>query len=216
MDSDLEVGLRLFRKFRHSQRIERWLAEMQAHDLELFQHSLLAGAIASLFTRSVSLSPNEEQLLVTGALLHDVGKVTIDRQILQKSGPLTSPERLEVERHPEMGYRLLEKEGWEPEILELVHLHHERLDGSGYPHGFFAEKIGRLVRMVSLCDVFAALIEERSYRPSPRRPIDIMSVMTAELDDSLLGVFAQDVPHLAYSAQRILKLELSGALLANV
>nr|WP_169315307.1 HD domain-containing phosphohydrolase [Terriglobus roseus] len=181
----------------------------------MFQHSLLAGAIASVFARSVSLSTGDELLLVTGALLHDVGKVLIDRLILQKNGPLTSAERIELERHPEFGYRLLKEDGWDPAILELVHLHHERLDGSGYPHRFHAEKIGRLVRMVTLCDVFSALIEERSYRPSPRRPLEIMSVMTSELDGPLFGVFAEGVAELAFSAQRFLKLEMSGALIAN-
>jgi len=215
MDNNLELGLRLFRKIRDKPRIKHWLNRMQSHDLQLFEHSLLAGAVASVFTRSLDLSSEDQHLLVTGALLHDVGKVSIDSLLLQKSGPLTSWERLELERHPELGYKLLAKDGWEPEILELVHLHHERLDGSGYPHGLLAERIGTLVRMVSVCDVFSALVEDRSYRPSPCRPLDIMGVMTSELDGALLGIFLEDAADLAFRAQRVLKLEMSGVLLAN-
>jgi HD-GYP domain-containing protein (c-di-GMP phosphodiesterase class II) len=212
---EFERGLSFFEEIRSAPRVRNWLQQMKLHDIQLLQHSLLVGAIASLFTCSVRLSPAEKHLFVTGALLHDVGKVSISRQILQKCGPLTPNERRQLERHPELGQKLLCDDGWESEILELVHLHHERLDGSGYPNGLSAEGIGKLVRMVTLCDIFSALIEDRSYRPSPPKPLDIMEVMTSELDVTLFKVFSRKVPQLAYMAQKILKLEMSDASFAN-
>jgi putative nucleotidyltransferase with HDIG domain len=190
------------------------LTRIEEHDRGLFEHVLLAGAIASLFALAADLPPDQQRVIVTGTLLHDVGKLKIASGLLHKAGPLTQAERKEMERHPEYGLNMLQHGDWDPEVLDIVHLHHERLDGSGYPGGLRADKIGKLVRMVTLCDVFSALIEERSYRPRPRQPLEIMRVMDTELDLSLLALFSQSVPAFAYRAQRLLKVQVDGGLFA--
>ena len=207
MNAELQLGMERFQTLRNSPELSHWLQRMYSHDRDLYRHSLLTGVMASLFCRSAALKERDAHLLVTGALLHDVGKLSIRRETLQKNGPLTLRERAELECHPERGTLLLQPEGWGTEVLDMVHHHHERLDGSGYPEGLADGSIRRLVRMLMLCDVFSALIEPRSYRPSPRRPIEIMAAMGEEFDGELLRAFSKDVPDLAYQAQKILQQE---------
>lgn len=111
------------------------------------------------------LSTGRLRLLAAGALLHDIGKLSVPSHILQKPGPLTPDEFAVVQRHPSDGRQLLsELGGFHPLILELVELHHERADGTGYPHGRGAHELAVEVRILAVADVFDALTADRPYR----------------------------------------------------
>ena len=96
--------------------------------------------------------------------------------------------------HARIGYDLLRGQGeYEPEILEVVLRHHELLDGSGYPDGFAGAQINDLVRLVTICDVYAALIERRAYKQAmnPASALKILEKMEGKLEGVLVRAFSQ-------------------------
>src|SRR5205085_4972699 len=93
----------------------------------------------------------------------DLGKLAIPEEILRKPGPLTDPERLVLERHPQIGYRMLESLGVDP-VAEWVLHHHERWDGRGYPDGLHAEDIPLGARVIFVADAFDAMTNDRVYQ----------------------------------------------------
>ena len=132
-------------------RFARWLATAGAYDLGLYRHSLLVVELTLKFAAHLGFTVDDQNRLANAALLHDVGKLHISREILRKPAFLTSAEMKEIKLHPELGYRLLLKEGgYSEEILTIVRDHHERLDGTGYPNGLTASSIGEAVRIVTL------------------------------------------------------------------
>jgi HD-GYP domain-containing protein (c-di-GMP phosphodiesterase class II) len=112
----------------------------------------------------LGLSPIRLRALATGALVHDIGKLAVPDSVLKKPGPLTDDEFALVKRHPESGDKLLGDLGFGNNIRQLVRDHHERLDGSGYPHGTAGPAISLDVRILTVCDVYDALISTRVYR----------------------------------------------------
>lgn len=105
------------------------------------------------------------RLLAAGGLLHDIGKLSVPTEVLQKPARLTDEEFDVVQRHPSQGRTLLtELGGFHPLILELVELHHERVDGTGYPHGLAGTGLPLEVRILAVADVFDALTTDRPYR----------------------------------------------------
>jgi HD-GYP domain-containing protein (c-di-GMP phosphodiesterase class II) len=113
----------------------------------------------------LGLAPERLHDLAVGGLLHDIGKLSIPDGILKRPGPLTQHEFEVVEQHPESGWRLLrELGGFDDSVLRLVRDHHERLDGSGYPNGLVGDQIDRDTRILSVCDVYDALLSRRVYR----------------------------------------------------
>lgn len=103
--------------------------------------------------------------LAIGALVHDVGKLSVSGEILRKPGALSEQEFEEIKRHPGAGAELLgELGGFSPLVRGLVLDHHERLDGSGYPRRLRGDELGLEVRVLAVCDVFDALISRRVYR----------------------------------------------------
>lgn len=99
-----------------------------------------------------------------GALLHDVGKIATPDQILLKPGKLTDSEWEEMRKHPEAGYRIVKRIGFLKDAAEIVHAHHERYDGKGYPRGLKGDEIPLGARLFMVADVYDALTSERPYK----------------------------------------------------
>jgi HD-GYP domain-containing protein (c-di-GMP phosphodiesterase class II) len=126
------------------------------------------------------------------AMFHDIGKAKIPLGILDKPGRLEPDERIMVETHPSAGYDALKSNvEISPEILDAVRHHHEYLDGSGYPDKLCAESISDLVRILTISDIFAALIEYRTYKPVMQREkaYEIVQGMEGKLEKPLIGAF---------------------------
>lgn len=201
MATNIDDALWCYERTRASPLVLRWLRRFEEHDSAFFRHSLLVGAVASVFAWSIELPGHDHESFVTGALLHDVGKLMIAPTLLHKRGPFSVQERIEMEAHATCGHAMLQSEGLPSDVLDIVHLHHERMDGSGYPNAFHGDQLSQVVRMIAICDMFSALVEDRPYRPRPARPLEIMLSMTDILDEALVQRFATDVASLAYQAK---------------
>jgi diguanylate cyclase (GGDEF)-like protein len=125
-------------------------------------HAERVAAIAARIARRLGLSDDEVELARLAGQLHDLGKVAVPEQILRKPGPLDAVEREAVERHPQIGYRMLEQMGADAVALWVLH-HHERWDGAGYPKGLAGEEIPLGARIVFVADAYDAMVSERPY-----------------------------------------------------
>jgi putative nucleotidyltransferase with HDIG domain len=113
----------------------------------------------------LGLAPGRLRSLAIGGLLHDIGKLSVPERILQKAAALEEDEFSVIKRHPEWGIKLLrELGGFATAVHELVHSHHERLDGQGYPRGLRDCDLGLDTRILTVCDVYDALVSPRVYR----------------------------------------------------
>lgn len=120
--------------------------------------------LALAFGKHIGIPKEKMYVLGLGALLHDIGMVQIPNRILLKKQPLTPAERAIMEKHTEYGLAILAKTQEIPvDVLKIVHSHHERMDGNGYPQKLQAREIGLLVRMVTIVSVYEALTRERFY-----------------------------------------------------
>ena len=113
----------------------------------------------------LGLAPGRLRDLAIGGLLHDIGKLSVPERILKKPGALDDDEFAAIKQHPGRGVKLLrELGGFGPAIHDLVHSHHERLDGRGYPRGLSECELSLDIRIMTVCDVYDALVSPRVYR----------------------------------------------------
>ena len=174
--------------------LSNWLTTVRRHHEGTYQHCLLVTGIATDFGLSLGMSKADVERLYSAAMFHDIGKARIPLAILDKPGRLDDRERALIETHPAAGYDvLLGTAGISPEILHAVRHHHEYLDGSGYPDGLCAESIADIVRILTVSDIFAALIEARTYKPPmPReRAYEILLGMNGKLERPLVAAFRE-------------------------
>jgi HD-GYP domain-containing protein (c-di-GMP phosphodiesterase class II) len=129
-----------------------------------------------------------------GALLHDVGKITVPAEILNKPGALTDEEAAIMRQHPARGETLISGVGFPWDIRPMIRHHHERWDGRGYPDRLAGPQIPRAARILCIADVFDALTSARSYR-SAYSPAKAAAMMRADsgaiFDPALLAVFLE-------------------------
>jgi putative nucleotidyltransferase with HDIG domain len=169
-----------------------WLDDVRSYHEGTFQHCLLVTGVAVGFALEIGFSDLDVKRLGIAATLHDIGKARIPLLILDKPDRLDPGEEEIMRSHPVIGYELLKDIGdITPEILDGVRHHHEYLDGSGYPDGLKAPEISDLVRLLTISDIFAALIESRPYRPAmPRQnAYKILCGMDGKLENSLVKAF---------------------------
>jgi len=171
--------------------LTNWLTDVRKYHEGTFQHCLLVTGVAVGFALHLGFSERDARQLGLAATLHDVGKGAIPIEILDKPGRLDKDELLVMQRHPVIGYDALSASGVGADILEAVRHHHEMLDGSGYPDGLKGPAIPDLVRLLTISDIFAALIEARSYKPPMPRPkaYQIISEMSGKLEPALVKAF---------------------------
>jgi hypothetical protein len=127
-------------------------------------HTRRVALLAVQVGEELDLSPVRVRSLATGSLVHDIGKLSVPDSILKKPGPLTDEEFSVVKRHSDWGDRMLGDLGFGRDVRHLVRDHHERLDGSGYPHGINDSAISLDARILAVCDVYDALMSKRVYR----------------------------------------------------
>ncbi|WP_421281939.1 HD-GYP domain-containing protein [Aeromonas taiwanensis] len=133
------------------------------HTDSLLQHSLSVAFIAMLMARELGMTPIDIEEAGLAGLLHDIGELRIPSQITQKRGDLNKAEQNFLNMHPQYGIEMLNQlQAFEPRIREVAHLHHERLDGSGFPLGIGGDKIPPLVRLISLVDHYDESLHPRN------------------------------------------------------
>jgi putative nucleotidyltransferase with HDIG domain len=171
--------------------IRDWVRAVRRFDDATHQHCLLVAGLAAAFAANLGLGEQERHRLTKAALLHDVGKIHIPAAILNKPGRLDQSELAVMRLHPEKGHAMLVDQGFEPQMLDVVRSHHEMLDGSGYPDGLKAHEIPDLVRLVTVCDIHAALIEQRPYKPpmASEAAYAILEGMSGRVDTAIVGAF---------------------------
>ena len=173
------------------------LLMLKNHDEYTFMHSVNACILLTAFCQSLQMDENITAAVGIGGILHDIGKARISNQILDKPGPLTNSEFARVRRHVEFGTHILERT---PNIhqtsIQVVSQHHERLDGSGYPHGLKGDQITRIGQMVAIVDIYDAITTTTSYHKG-KQPHDVLKEMMSWrntlIDDTLLQQFVHCV-----------------------
>jgi diguanylate cyclase (GGDEF)-like protein len=136
---------------------------VDARDVYTGSHSERVSELAVRIAERMGLAQELVELTRLAASLHDLGKLAIPEEILRKPGPLTDAERLVLERHPQIGYRMLESLGVDP-VADWVLHHHERWDGTGYPEGLAQGRIPLGARIIFVADAFDAMTNDRVYR----------------------------------------------------
>ncbi len=174
--------------------LSNWLQTVRRHHEGTYQHCLLVTGVAVDFGLSLGLARADIERLHLAAMFHDIGKASIPLAVLDKPGRLDPQERALIETHPAAGYEVLKgTPGVSAEILDAVRHHHEYLDGSGYPDALCADSISDLVRILTISDIFAALIEDRRYKPpmSREQAYEIMRGMRGKLESPLTAAFKE-------------------------
>jgi len=137
---------------------------IEAKDRELRTHSSEVSTYVLAVAKWLGLDSLRRERLIFASLLHDIGKIAISELILLKPGPLTPEERVIVEQHPRIGYRLIEQIPELREVATAVLHHHERWDGEGYPAKLRGEEIPVEARLIAVADAFSAMLTDRPYR----------------------------------------------------
>jgi putative nucleotidyltransferase with HDIG domain len=172
--------------------LSTWVETVQQHHSQTYQHCLIVTGVAVAFAQHLGCSRSDQLRLSFGAMLHDIGKARIPLEVLEKPSTLTRDEMTLMSKHPEYGLEALKgMSGLKQELLDIVVHHHEYLDGSGYPHRLSGSEIPDLVRIVTICDIFGALLERRAYKAPlpPETAYQILLEMEGKLDKDLVRAF---------------------------
>ena len=159
-------------------------------------HSVATCALMVALGRQVGLDETGCREAGLAGLLHDIGKAMIPLDVLNKPGKLTDAEFTVMRTHPEEGHRMvLGGQGVSEPILDVVLHHHERMDGTGYPHHLPGDQISRLARMGAICDVYDAITSNRPYKSGwdPAQSIARMASWKGHFDPTLFAAFVQSL-----------------------
>lgn len=173
------------------------MIDMKIFDNYTFYHSVNVAILSLLLGVSVGFPESRLYKLGLAALLHDIGKVFITKDVLDKPGPLDTEEMAEMRRHPVYGYEYLRDHSDLPTtaFVGVLH-HHEKYDGSGYPYGLRGADISEFGRIIAVADVYDALSSDRPYRRSvlPSEAMEfIMGGSGTHFDPQYVQVFTRKV-----------------------
>lgn len=176
----------------HTDTIGPWLKAVKTHHSYTHRHCITVTGLAIALGMHFNMGSAEIKRLATGALMHDIGKVKIPLSVLDKPAKLAFDEIELIRNHPIYSAEILREDGqFGEDIVDLALSHHELLDGSGYPNKLSGSQISDSVRMLTIIDIFSALVDQRSYkRPmSGEDAINMMEKMEGMLDLDLLRAF---------------------------
>ena len=162
-------------------------------------HSERVSTLCQSIASKMNFNDNAINQMRIAGLIHDIGKIGVDEKILNKQGGLNEDERREVERHPEIGWRLLSSTNEFSDLSLFVLNHHERWDGSGYPNGRKGEDIPLEARIICVADAYDAMTSERSYHAAMSKEdaiLELTSHSGTQFDPVIVDVFINKVLHL--------------------
>ncbi len=181
--------------------IEGWVRALDLRDRETEGHTQRVTELTLKVASTLGFSEEELSHIRRGALLHDMGKMAIPDEILQKPGPLDEGEWEKMRKHPMYAYDMLSPISYLHRALEIPFYHHERWDGSGYPHGLKGEDIPLIARLFAVVDVWDALSTDRPYRKKlPREDVILYlrenagKLFDPKLVDVFLSVVEKESP----------------------
>ncbi len=157
-------------------RVSKNLLRIKQFDDAIYRHSLDVGIIASIICAFRHVKPALLNAITLGGFLHDIGKINVDYNILNKSEKLTAEEFEQIKLHTFFGHNILLEEGFNDDIAGVAFKHHEKLDGSGYPRGYTEYGIDTASQFIAVCDIYSALTEKRPYRKklTPQEALELM------------------------------------------
>lgn len=150
------------------------LYSMSKYSDSTFTHCMNVGMIAALLGKWLGWSKEDIKMLNACGMFHDIGKLVIDKDIINKPGKLTDEEYATIKNHTVEGYKLLKQTGMDQRVLNSAIMHHERCDGTGYPFGLKADKIDEFSKVIAIADVYDAMTAKRAYR-LPICPFDVVA-----------------------------------------
>ncbi len=154
-----------------------YLSDIRGYDKYTFHHSIATMIYSIIIALDFKYSKEQLYQLAVGALLHDIGKVQVDEKIIMKPGRLTSNEFKEIKRHSTYGYQILKaSDRFSLLSANIAYQHHEKLDGSGYPQGLKDEEINEFAKIVTVADIYDALVSDRIYKEKlmPYQALDVL------------------------------------------
>lgn len=171
------------------------LQGVRGHDNYSYVHSLRVATFLSLFGNHLGVKGDDMSILATGGVLHDVGKMMIPHQVLNKPGRLDDDELVVMRSHVTETIDFLENTPGLPRGVTIIAgQHHEKIDGTGYPYGLKGKELNELARMAAIIDVFSALTDRRCYK-DPMSPVKAMEIMegmgSGHLDQHFLLAFKE-------------------------
>ncbi len=177
--------------------IIKCLSDIKSADEYTYTHSVNVAMYSMLIGKWMNMTSASIKELVEAALLHDIGKIKIPLEILNKNGKLTEEEYEIIKEHPHLGKKLLLKNNEVPEkVLNAVLMHHERIDGSGYPNKLTMDNIDLYARIIAIADVFDAMTQNRVYKKKVS-PFDAFQMFTTigfkSFDPGILMLFLKHI-----------------------
>lgn len=190
-DEDLRESCDLIIKATEEDGLTAMMGAIRTHHNYTYRHSMMVSSYLSTFGLLLGIRNIDLQNLTTCGLIHDIGKAHVSPELLNKPGPLTDDEWVEMKMHPEHSRRILEGSGFHADIIDGAIHHHEKIDGTGYPDSLEGAGVSDMARMVAIADVFSGITEKRSYKPSMsnEKAYNIMLSMKGHLDMDLLRAF---------------------------
>jgi putative nucleotidyltransferase with HDIG domain len=168
------------------------VATLDARDQYTAGHSAAVAIYARDIATRLGLSDRERELAHLCGLVHDIGKIGLPAGLLEKPGALSLDERRQMERHSEIGERILRNVDDYAEIADIVRHHHERVDGNGYPDSLVGDDIPQLARIISVADAYNAMTSDRPYRdamPSRVARLRLAQAVESQFDTAVVAAF---------------------------
>ena len=173
------------------------IARLKTSDDYTYMHSVAVCALMIVLARQLDLPPQQVREAGYAGLLHDIGKMAVATSILNKPGRLTDQEFIEMREHPARGLELLKAGGVDdPVVLDVCLHHHEKVDGTGYPHRLRGEDISLFAKMGAVCDVYDAITSDRPYKRGwdPAEAVHKMAEWSAgHFDKTVFQAFVKSI-----------------------
>lgn len=172
------------------------ISALKTSDEYTFKHSVDVATMSMVLAKQQGLSQKQIYEIGVAGLLHDIGKTKIPLDILNKPARLTDEEFAVMKQHPVFGYRMIkDRDEFSNEICMAVLQHHEKMNSKGYPVGFPSDKITPYARILTIADIYDALVTERPYKSafSQRDAVEMIMSMTGELDLTAMKSFLESM-----------------------